>query len=260
MRYGICADPKMAPVLAEAGFDFIELNVQNHLKTTTEEPAAFSTELARIQTSPLPALAANCFVPGSLKITGPDVDWAALAAYAATAFARANQASIPIIVFGSGGARRIPDGFDRDAAWSQLVRFGKLIGPLAAEQNVTVVVEPLNQKECNVFTSVGESGRYVEEVDHPNVRLLVDAYHWGMDDDSYDDIVTYGHLVHHTHIATVPSRLPPGFEPYDFVGFFGALHEAGYDGSVSIEAKWDDIASQAPKALAALKSFAASAC
>jgi sugar phosphate isomerase/epimerase len=246
-------------MLAEAGFDFIELHVQNHLKTTAEDDAAFQPELARIQAAPLPALAANCFVPGSLKITGPEVDWDALAAYAASAFARAHQAAVKIIVFGSGGARRIPDGFDRRTAWGQLIRFGKLIGPLAAAQEVTVVVEPLNQKECNVFTSVGESGRYVEEVGHPNVRLLVDAYHWGKDDDSYDDIVTYGHLVHHTHIATVTSRMPPGFEPDDFADFFGALKESGYDGPVSIEARWDDMASQAPKALAALKALAANA-
>lgn len=242
MQYGVCADPKYGPVLAEAGFDFIELHVQNNLKTEQPE-ATFRAELSRIQASPLMPLAANCFVPGHLKITGPDVDWDALAAYAAEAFERAETAGIRTIVFGSGGARAIPEGFPRDEAWAQLVRFGKLIGPLAQDRGVTIVVEPLNvtNNACNVLTSVGESGRYVQAVDHPSVRLLVDAYHWGLDDDSYNDIVEMGPLLHHVHIATINNRMPPGFEPCDFTAFFSALKEADYDGPISIEAAWEDM-------------------
>ena len=60
-----------------------------------------------------------------------------------------------------------PTGYDRGEAWKQLVAFGKLIGPIAERQSVTIVVEPLNLRECNVLTTVGESGQYVEEVDHP---------------------------------------------------------------------------------------------
>lgn len=253
MQYGVCADPKYGPVLAEAGFDFVELHVQNNLKTEQPEDV-FTSELIRIQASPLMPLAANCFVPGHLKLTGPHVDWDALGVYVEEAFARARTAGIRTIVFGSGGARGIPEGFDRDTAWHQLVRFGKLIGPPAEAKDVTVVVEPLNVSKgaCNVLTSVGESGRYVQEVDHPHVRLLVDAYHWGLDNDSYDDIVTMGPLLHHVHIATIENRLPPGFEPCDFTGFLSALKEAGYDGPISIEAQWEDVERDADRAYESL--------
>ena len=114
------------------------------------------------------------------------------------------------------------------------------------------MVEPLNQQECNVLTSVGESGRYVEDVDHPAVRLLVDAYHWGKDDLSTEDIVSYGHLLRHVHIATVTTRLAPGLEPYDFTPFFSALGKTGYDGLISIEARWTDLSVQASEAFQAL--------
>ena len=254
MKLGVCADPKQAPSLNDAGFDFIELHVQNHLKTEAGEDA-FGEAVQRIITSPLPALAANCFVPGHLKITGPEVDLDALRAYVKVAFERAERAGIPTIVFGSGGARRIPDDFDRDEAWAQLVTFGQLIGPLAEDRGVTVVVEPLNEKlgACNVLTSVGECGRYVEDVDHPHVRLLVDSYHWSLDDDSRDAIVQYGPLLEHVHIATTESRVPPGFEPCDFSEFFAALGEADYDGPISIEARWEDMPAQAPKAYEELR-------
>jgi len=255
MKLGVCADPQFSPALAEAGFEFIELNVQRHLKTV-EDDAAFVPELARIQASPLPAIAANSFVPGNLKITGPDVDMDALKRYARVAFTRAQQAGIGTIVFGSGGARRIPDDFDRDIAWQQLVAFGKLIGPIAQQHAVMVVVEPLNQRECNVLTSVRESGRYVEDVDHPHVRLLVDGYHWLLDDKDDDAIVTYGPLLCHVHIATPQSRLAPGFEDCDFSGFLHALKGAGYDGPISIESRWDDMGAQAGAAFRYLQNLA----
>jgi sugar phosphate isomerase/epimerase len=248
MKLGVCADPTAAPVLAEAGFEFLELHVQNHLKTTVEDEAAFPPELARMQASVLPCVAANCFLPGNLKVTGPDVNRNALASYAEVVFQRAAQAGMDTIVFGSGGARRIPDDFERDIAWQQLVEFGQLIGPLAGRYGVVVVVEPLNQRECNVLTGVAESGRYVEDVNHPNVRLLVDAYHWLQDDNDYDAIVTYGPLLRHVHIATVTNRRAPGVEACDFTDFFRALKESGYDGRISIESGWTDMAAEAPVA------------
>jgi sugar phosphate isomerase/epimerase len=247
MKLGVCADPQYGPALADAGFSFLELHVQNHLRTLEDEEA-FESELARIQGAPIPASVANCFVPGSLKITGPEVDLDQLERYVETALGRAERAGIGTIVFGSGGARQIPEGYDRRQAWQQLVEFGKMVAPIAAAHRVTIVVEPLCERECNVLTTVGESGRYVMEVDHPHFLLLVDAYHWLLDQDSFDDIVRYGPLLRHVHIATPTSRLPPGFEPCDFSGFFRALKLSRYDGPVSIEARWEDIEAQAGEA------------
>ena len=252
MKLGVCADPQHGPAIAEAGFSFLELHVQNHLKTL-EDDDAFGSELARIRRASIPATAANCFVPGKLKITGPEADLAALEGYVKTAFARAQRGGIRTIVFGSGGARRIPKGYDRGQAWQQLVDFGKMIGPLAAEHDVVVVVEPLSKRECNVLITVGEAGRYVMDVDHPHVRLLVDSYHWSRDGDSADDIVRYGPLLRHVHVATTASNLPPGFEPCDFSDFFGALRRSAYAGPISIEANWENIETQAGDAFVHLE-------
>lgn len=258
MKYGVCAPIESAPILATAGYDFIELHVQRDLKTTEGEDA-FGSVLSSFRKSPVPAIAANSFVPGELKITGPAVDLGALEAYASTAFDRAARTGLGTIVFGSGGARRIPDGFDRDTAWEQLVRFGQCIGPLAAARGVTVVVEPLNRRECNVLNLIGECARYVRDVDHPHVRLLVDAYHWGVEDDSEEDLVAALPLIRHAHIATYASRKAPGLEPCDFGPFFRALARGGYDGPISIEARWSALEDEAAMALATLQEAADSA-
>ena len=47
------------------------------------------------------------------------------------AWARLARLGTQIVVFGSGGARRVPEGFSKEEAFKQLVEFGKRIAPEA---------------------------------------------------------------------------------------------------------------------------------
>lgn len=244
IQFGACGGPDIGGALRNAGFDFVELNVQRDL-LPEQDSAAFEPMRRKIDQCPLPCTAANCFVPGHLKITGPDMDMGALTKYVETACGRAARVGIEAIVFGSGGARQIPDGVGRDQAYGQLLDFGRMAAGIAHRHGVTIVVEPLNRSECNVFNSVRECGDYVRELDHSGLRLLVDAYHVARDNDRLEDIVEYGDLIRHVHIATYASRLAPGGEDCDFAPFFGALKQCGYSGRISIEGGWADLAADA---------------
>jgi D-psicose/D-tagatose/L-ribulose 3-epimerase len=235
VKYGICGDTAMAAIAADHGYDFFETTVAGLLKPS-EEDASFRQAFAAVKAAALPCEAVNCFIPGDLKITGPQVDFEALKSFATIACGRAGEAGVEIIVFGSGGARAIPDGYDRTAAMSQIVRFCEMLGPVAGEHGVTIAVEPLNAAECNILTTVGESADLVRRVDHPAVRLLVDGYHWGKDDDSAEDVVAAGDLLVHAHVATTTQRLAPGAEPCaKMPAFFECLAKAGYNGRISVE-------------------------
>jgi sugar phosphate isomerase/epimerase len=239
MQYGICGGPEIGGVAAEAGYDYFEWSVPGFLKPR-ESKEAFHESLEAVRNAPLPCPVLNCFIPDDLKITGPNADLEALEQYATMALQRAEEAGVEVIVFGSGGARRIPDGFDRETALRQIVDFCRMLGPIARRHGVTVAIEPLNRADCNVLNTVGECAAVVREVDHPALRLLVDSYHWAKDHDSLDDIVTHGDLLSHVHIATNPNRLSPGIERCEFVPFFDALAKAGYRSRVSIEARIPD--------------------
>ncbi len=239
MQYGICCGPQTAQNASQAGFDYFEWTVGAFLKPR-EDDRAFRTALKEVQESGLPCPAVNVFIPADLKITGSSVDLAALEAFVTTACQRASQAGVDRIVFGSGGARRVPDGYDRREAWNQLVSFLHMLAPVAARNGVTIAVEPLNQAECNVLTSVAECARLVRQVNHPSIRLLVDAYHMLKDNDALEDIVANGDLLAHVHVATVPNRLAPGLEECDLPLFFETLKRSGYDGRISIEANLPD--------------------
>lgn len=234
MHIGICCGPEGATAAAAAGFDYIEGNVGALLQPRADD-TAFQNALRLLKAAPLPCTAVNCFVPGDLKITGPAVDMTALQRYVTVAFERSERAGVRTIVFGSGGARRVPDGFNKDHATDQIVDFCRMLAPLAQQHGVTVVVEPLNVTECNILTTVGESADLVRRVNHPALRLLVDAYHFAKDNDSLSDLAASASLLAHVHMATVPNRLAPGMEPCDFAPIFKVLRQGGYAGGVSFE-------------------------
>src|SRR5690242_1304573 len=128
-QFGVCTSVDNAAVVKAAGFDYVEENVQNLLQGLT--PDAEWTGAARAAASPLPVPAANVYLPGKLKITGPQVDMDALRSYVRTVFERAKKVGIRTIVFGSAGARNLPDGFDRNTAEQQILEFIRMFAPIA---------------------------------------------------------------------------------------------------------------------------------
>lgn len=247
MRFGICGSSSIAQAAQAAGWDYIEENVQSVLKGTSSDwtaPAA-------------PALdtpAANCMVPGSLPITGPNANAEALVKYMETVLARAPQVGIKTIVFGSAGARNVPDGFDRNKAVDQISEFLAAIGPIAGRHGVTIVIEPLNRGECNIINSVGEAMTYVKRVNHPNIRCLVDSYHMWLEDEPLKNLEEAMPWIEHVHVADKDGRVAPGESgTSDYVSFFKVIKQGGYDKLCSAECRDLDPATNGAKVLAFLK-------
>ena len=251
MKFGVCGGPEIAQAARQAGYDYFEWSVGGLLHPREEE-SVFEEALAQVRAAALPCPAVNVFLPADLKVTGPDADLEKLRAYVSIAFRRAARAGVDTIVFGSGGARRIPEGYDRAAAFQQLAAFGRMAGPIAGDYGVTIVVEPLNVSETNVLNTVEESAGLVRAVDHPNFQLLVDGYHWAKDRDSLAGILDNGPLIRHAHIATVEGRRPPR-PADDCAAFLQAMARIGYAGRMSIEGRIDSPQDELPLALETMR-------
>lgn len=256
MKFGVCTGIENAAALKAGGFDYIEINAQLTLIAEKDE-SEFAPLFKTIKALPVPSLAANGFLPGHLKTTGPEFDERKLTRYVENACGRAMRLGVTRIVFGSGASRQIPEGFDRKEAEEQLVAFGKIAAHIAAACGVMIVVEPLNKAECNVLTSVGESADYVRKVDSPAFKLLVDLFHFMKDDNDFAALADAAPLLAHAHIATNPNRKAVGIEPTDFSRVFKTLKDGGYTGMMSVEGAWNDIAKEAPLVLKAFKEAAA---
>lgn len=249
---GVCTGVSNADMLAEHGYTYIEESVGRFLMPTKSEEE-FNEMLQQAQNAAIPVKACNSFIPGSLKSVGPDAVHPEILEFMETAFRRAQKAGVEYIVFGSGGSRGVPEGFSKDEALRQFTYLCSQMAPIAAKYDVVVVLEPLNKKECNLINSVLEGGVIVEEVNHPNFRLLADIYHMLMDGEGPESIIKYGHLIHHTHIAEKEGRAAPGTHNEDFTAYFKALKDVGYEGMMSVECRWEDLETQAAPALETIR-------
>jgi sugar phosphate isomerase/epimerase len=249
---GVCTGLGNADMLAGLGYSYIEESVRGFLvPDRTEEEFLPLLKEARDLKIPVPVC--NLFIPGNLKSVGPEAVHNEILEYAATAFRRAQLAGVRIIVFGSGGSRRVPDGFSRDEAYRQFVSLGRKLAPLASKNNVVIALEPLNRNECNFINSLADGAEIVNAVSHRNYRLLADIYHMAVDGEDPRNIIRYGDLIRHVHIAEEQGRSAPGTHGEDFGDYFSALALVKYQGGISIESRWDDMSAQAPAALAVIK-------
>ena len=217
-QLGVCAALDQAPLLQKHGYAFIQPTVTEALLPLQPDSIFKSGE--KVRKSEVPVLAANVFIPGSIKTTGPEVDEAKIVAYATTVFQRAQALDIPIIVFGSGASRKIPDGFSKDAAFKQFVSIGKRLAPIAAQYNIVLALESQNKEECNFLNTVKECIDVARAVDHPNYKICVDIYHMMRENEPASVITEAGSLVYHCDIGEKATRSAPGVAGDDVFSYF----------------------------------------
>ncbi len=258
MEIGICTSLRDAALLPPDALDFVEVNVQNFLVPDASD-AEFAPHLEAAKKSPKPVRAANCFLPAEMKCVGPEVDTARLLRWGASAFSRAQQVGIEIIVFGSGAARKVPEGFSKEEAFGQFVAILRQLAPLAEKHGVTVVIEPLNTGECNLINSLADGARAVEQAGHPSIRLLADTYHMAKESEPPSEIARHGGVIAHVHVAELEGRAWPGKSREDGTPYYRALREAGYKGRMSLECKFDEMPNEAGKSMIFLRDQLAAA-
>ena len=80
MRFGMCVgnDEKKIKLVAESGFDYVESCFSLLAESDEDKLNRFKSELDNFS---LKCESVNCFLPGNLKVTGPDVDYDALKEY-----------------------------------------------------------------------------------------------------------------------------------------------------------------------------------
>jgi len=237
IKIGLCAGLDKAEKLKAIGFDFIEGGVAGTLKPEMPD-AEFAPELEKIKAGALPIRSCNGFIPSKFHLTGPETAHDAALDYAVKACQRADAAGIPFIVLGSGGARKVPEGFDLAKGKEQFIAFCQKLGDRIKDCNVTIVLEPLNKGETNLLNSVAEGIDYVDAIGRPRIQLLADFFHMMKEDEGPDSIRKAGKRILHCHIAELEGRKAPGTKGEDLSRFFKALTDIRYSGGVSCECGW----------------------
>src|SRR5258705_6213658 len=251
VQVGLCTALKGIDAAKAAGFEYLELGTS---EIAGLSDADYEAAVARIKQLGLPVPVANLFLPATLKVTGPALDQEEQLRYVRKAFARLSRLGTGIVVFGSGGARRVPDGFPKADAVKQLVEFGRRVAPEARNANITIAVEPLRRQETNIVNSAAEGLDLVNAIDHPNFQLMIDFYHLASEGEDPAIVLRAREHIRHLHMANPQGRVfPLAWEEYDYAPFFANLRKIGYDKRISIEAAAKDFPLEAPRAISLLR-------
>ncbi len=124
----------------------------------------------------------------------------------------------------------------------------------AADAGVTLLLEPLNTRldHRGCFLDSSALGcKIIQQVNHPNVRLLYDIYHMSMmGEDALAEIETNLPWIGYLHVADMPGRHEPGSGTIDYRALAAMLNRTGYTGFIGMEfsAQADDeAAARAPQ-------------
>jgi sugar phosphate isomerase/epimerase len=252
---GVCTSYSNAELLRGLGYTFIEEGVGRFLIPDAKNggDAQFEKNLAERKAVGMPILSYTSFFPGDLKSVGPELHHEAILQRTELALKRAKEIGSKNIVFGSGGSRRIPDGFDRAKAKQQHIELSKKMAPLAEKYGITISIEPLNASETNFVNSLADGAEIVQAVNSPWFRLLCDIYHMKKDDEGPEQILKYGKLITHCHIAEKANRTAPGVEGDDFRPYFKALKKVKYKKGLSLECRWKNFDSEVKTAIGVIQ-------
>lgn len=263
MRFGCCSSMvakgadgiglEIIERIAEYGFDYIELPLAQIMELNEVE---FASLKERVNNSKICCETCNNFFPGNIKLTGPDIDAEHIVSYYKSALKRANELGVEYVVFGSGKAKNVPEGFSMEDGYNQVVNLLKGIALVAKENNIIIAIEPLRKQECNIINTFKEGCKLAKDVGSPNVRVLVDYYHFTQEQEPLQNLLEFGkeYLVH-THFARNDGRVFPESmqEDNEYQSYIETLKAIGYEGRVSCEAFASDFDRQAQLTIAFFK-------
>lgn len=221
MTLGVCAGPEEVEDILAAGFEYLEMG----LSGTVGDP---SFDLARLRDIPVRAM--NLFFPGWARLYGPEEnDWRG---YAERAIPRAAEVGVPVLVVGSGGSRRSPEGFDGETAF---VRVAAELQAIARPYRIIIAPESLTRAETNVGNDLRPLALALREA---GVGYTADSFHVLQEQPDLAKVPDeMPFLPSHVHLGSKGERGVPSAEEPGFAAFSARLRELGYDGTASLECK-----------------------
>jgi sugar phosphate isomerase/epimerase len=254
MRFGVCAPLEKVDLLAAVGYDYIELGVQSALIPEASEEE-FREIRDRASNAPLRPGAFAGFIPGDLRVVGDSLDFPRLSRYVETACRRAKEIGGEVIVYGSSGSRNVEEGDSYDRALDQIADFLSMAADHAEAHGITIAIEPICHREGNILRTVADGLAMAKRVNREGIKVLADLYHVWQENEPMQNIIDAADWLAHVHIAEPVKRSYPGNDDFDFTDFFTTLKQAGYDGRVSCECRFDDFDRDVEVALRTMRAY-----
>lgn len=234
---------RLAAALGYDGLELAPFTVADDPTTLTDAQAAQLKRVAQDHGVPILGLHWLLVAPAGLSIVSPD---AGLRQRTSGVMVRLVELCAALggsyLVHGSPRQRSVPEGSTREQAWERARACLEAAAAAAARCGVTYCLEPLARRETDLFNTVEECVRMVEEVGSPALRTMVDCSAAGQTESlPVDELlvkwVPRG-VIGHVQVND-PNRRGPGQGAMDFAPILDALGwlqaEGHFPGIVGVE-------------------------
>jgi D-psicose/D-tagatose/L-ribulose 3-epimerase len=253
MKFALCNEvlqplpfPQQCSLAAQLGYDGLELAPFTLVPDPTELTDAEIEGFRRVAEDHglrIFGLHWLLVAPAGLSIVSPD---AALRQRTKQVMVRLVEICAALggsyLVHGSPTQRSVPQGSTRDEAWERARECLSGAASAAARCRVTYCLEPLSPRETDLFNSVEEAVRMIDEIGQPSLRTMVDCSAAGQAESlQVDELLTkWGPrgVIGHVQVND-PNRRGPGQGELDFAPILDALtwleSERHFPGIVGVE-------------------------
>lgn len=257
MKYGICGGPELLEKAKELGYDYFETPASVLQAMSEEDFAALAARNDAARDEHFEGIrTTNGLFPGTISLVGPAVDETAIRDYLAVLAPRLVRLGVRAVVFGSGGARRCPEGFDRAEAMRQLTRAAQIVTDVMTPCGIEVGMEHLNRGETNTLNTVAETLAFAEQSGRPQLGITLDVYHLWKEGEGVAEVRRAAARIVHCHAAAkgtrgavTPAEIPELREMRE------ALEAVGRGGRISLECIMTDFDAQGAESLAVLRTM-----
>lgn len=243
MRYGFCTgfatkisdaiDYDLLEKIKDVGYDFVEFPLMLIESLSDEE---FEKLLPVLDRLGLKCDAICNLFPARVRVIGPDAKKEAIDSYLKKAFSRASRLGVKKVVFGSAGARKLPEGWTRDEGYKAMVSvINENLLPLCKKYGFQLVIEPIATGECNLVNTLEDGMKIVEMVNSPVVKLHVDSVHMLTNKEDPGDIIKYAPHISHIHISELNRVLPETAYSDELLKILNNINDIGYNDIISFE-------------------------
>jgi len=108
-------------------------------------------------------------------------------------------------------------------------------GKRARDAKLVIAVEYLNRFENYLVTTMADTAKFIDRIDHPSVKLMFDTFHSHIEEkDSMQALRIAGNRLVHVHVSE-NDRGVPGTGQVRWLEVMRELRTSGYDGWLTIE-------------------------
>jgi len=149
----------------------------------------------------------------------------------------AGDLETPYVIYPAGWVVR---GTPAEEAWKRSAETIHRAAEEGKKHGVSLLIEAIRKVSSNLLWSSGLALKMMGELNHPNVRLMMDTFHvWSEHEEIENVIRAYGANLRHVHLEDISAsgteRRVPGQGIHDIGKGIRALREAGYNGALSVE-------------------------